>query len=145
MHSVSVSLYLQTPLISTMYYGNNWNTCLSKVSSQQGIGNSAQNYWNSNGNSGQKSYWILQYAIIDPLKNYCNNAICNIYQHAHYLIFIHLTLGIYLFQTWSIFWRYWDLKSSQHFHMPIRNLNLPPKKSARSSSACHVSFSARVC
>ena len=36
----------------------------------QGIGNSAQNYCNS-----QKIYWILQYAIIDPLKNYCNN--CN--------------------------------------------------------------------
>ena len=41
----------------------------------QGIGNSAQNYCNSNSNRGQKMYWILQYAIIDPLKNYCNNAI----------------------------------------------------------------------
>ena len=41
----------------------------------QAIGNSTQNYCNSNSNSGRKSYWILQYAIIDHKKYYCNNAI----------------------------------------------------------------------
>ena len=39
-----------------------------KDSLDQGIGNSAQNNCNSNSNSGQKIYWILQYAIFDPLK-----------------------------------------------------------------------------
>ena len=55
---------------------------LIKINSYiQAIGNSIQNYCNSNSNSGQKSYWILQYAIIDPQKFYCNNAINAIMQY----------------------------------------------------------------
>ena len=57
------------------------NPTIRKLCLLQAISNSVQNYCNSNSNSGQKSYWILQYAIIYPQKFYCNNAINAIMQY----------------------------------------------------------------
>ena len=70
-----------TTYLPTKYLTSSIVVTIVDYSHNQAIGNIAPNYCNSNINNGQKSYWILQYAISDPHKFYWNIAINAIMQY----------------------------------------------------------------